>query len=407
MMQALQQGLAGLRDHRLRTLLTALGVVFGVAAVIAMLSISEGARREALAQFESLGADSVIVLHQDPPESHEADDSGRRSLGLDRTDADALAGLTPAIAAVVPLAVSERDVIGRTRVRTAVVGTTAELPVVRRDQLLAGRFFTAAEDSALMRVCVVGAGLVRELFGVDEPVGSFLKIDQQWYEVVGVLSGSGAVEDDQEGLLRATERDIYIPLRCALLRGGRLAWERELDRLVVQVAELEQLGAVAGLVERVLRRRHHDEQDTRVVVPLELIRRRQATQRIFSLVMGAIAGISLLVGGIGIMNIMLASVLERTREIGVRLACGATRRDILTQFLVEAAAVSFAGGLAGVAVGVALAWIIAAAAGWTTVVSAWAIALAFGVSAAVGITFGFVPARRAAALNPIDCLRYE
>jgi len=382
-------------------------VVFGVAAVVAMLSISEGARQEALAQFESLGADNVIVMHQDPPSSTDPDDSGRRSLGLSRHDAAALTQLTPAIAAVVPMSVVERDVSGRERLKTTVVGTSADLPVVRRDRLVSGRFFTAAEDSQLARVCVVGAGLVRELFGIDEPVGGFLKLDHQWYEVVGVLSGSAASDDDQDGLLRATERDIYIPLSCALLRGDRKVWDRELDRLIVQVADLDQLGVVSGLVERVMERRHHGEPDTQVIVPLELIQRRQATQRIFSLIMGAIAGISLLVGGIGIMNIMLASVLERTREIGVRLACGARRRDILSQFLVEAAAVSFAGGMVGVALGVALAWIIAAGAGWNTVVSAWSIVLAFGVSAAVGITFGYVPARRAAALNPIECLRYE
>jgi len=381
--------------------------VFGVAAVVAMLSISEGARQEALAQFESLGADNVIVMHQDPPSSTDPDDSGRRSLGLSRHDAAALTQLTPAIAAVVPMSVVERDVSGRERLKTTVVGTSADLPVVRRDRLVSGRFFTAAEDSQLARVCVVGAGLVRELFGIDEPVGGFLKLDHQWYEVVGVLSGSAASDDDQDGLLRATERDIYIPLSCALLRGDRKVWDRELDRLIVQVADLDQLGVVSGLVERVMERRHHGEPDTQVIVPLELIQRRQATQRIFSLIMGAIAGISLLVGGIGIMNIMLASVLERTREIGVRLACGARRRDILSQFLVEAAAVSFAGGMVGVALGVALAWIIAAGAGWNTVVSAWSIVLAFGVSAAVGITFGYVPARRAAALNPIECLRYE
>jgi len=402
----LQLGLAGLRDHRLRTFLTMLGVIFGVAAVIAMLSISEGAKREALAQFETLGIDSIVVLHQDPPERG-GDEAAPRSVGLSRADAAALLDLTPAITRVVPMAVQEVEVQGIKRTRTSVVGTTPDLPEVRRDAMVSGRFFTAGELDGAVRVCVLGAGIVRDLCGLEPPVGSFVKIREDWYEVVGVMAGGGPVDNDEEGLLRATDRDICIPLSCALLRGDRKRWERELDRLIIQVDDVHRLDAVAGLITRVLDRRHHGEPDTRVVVPLELIRQRQATQRIFALVMGAIAGISLLVGGIGIMNIMLASILERTREIGIRRAMGATRRNILLQFLFEAATVSFAGGLVGVALGVSLAWGIAAAAGWTTVVSPLSIVLAFGVSALVGVSFGFFPARRAAALNPIESLRYE
>jgi len=404
---ALQLGLNGLRDHRMRTFLTTLGVVFGVAAVIAMLSISEGAKQEALSQFESLGIDNIVVLHQDPPARADSDESASRSRGLSVADARALTDLTSAIGLVVPMAVQEQDVHGAKRIKAAVVGTTPELPVVRRDHMARGRFFTQAESDAAERVCVLGSGLVRDLCGLDEPLGHFLKIAGDWYRVVGVMGGGGPVGDDEDGLLRATDQDIYVPLGCALVRNERMRWDRELDRLIVQVPDLEQLDAVTGLVERLLERRHYGEPDTRVVVPLELVRQRQATQRIFSLVMGAIAGISLLVGGIGIMNIMLASILERTREIGVRLAMGARRQAIMRQFLVEAAAVSFIGGLMGIVLGVTLAWTISAAAGWTTVVSPLSIVLAFGVSAAVGITFGYVPARRAAALNPIDCLRYE
>ncbi len=407
MMQEVQMAVTGLKDHRVRTFLTTLGVVFGVAAVISMLSISEGAKSEALSQFESLGIDNIVVLHKDLPETHGAKEAAPFSPGLSRADAHALANLTPAIAGVVPMAVSEQTVMGQQQLQVSVVGTTPELPVVRRDLLLAGRFFTAFENQEAVRVAVIGSGLTRELCGLAEPVGSFVKIAGRWYEIIGVLAGGSAGEDDEDGLLRSTERDIYIPLSCALVRGERKHWDRELDRMIIQVPDVEMLGPVAEVTERLLARRHQDAPDYEIIVPLELIRQRQATQRIFTLIMGAIAGISLLVGGIGIMNIMLASVLERTREIGIRLAMGATRSNILRQFLVEAAAVSIIGGLMGIVLGVSLAWIISASAGWVTVVSPISIILAFGVSAAVGITFGYVPARRAAALNPIECLRYE
>ncbi len=407
MMQEVQLAVSGLKDHRVRTFLTTLGVLFGVAAVISMLSISEGAKSEALSQFESLGIDNIVVMHRDLPETHAADETPVSGRGLSRADATALRQLTPAITAVVAMAVSEQAVQGKQQLQVSVVGTTAELPVVRRDRLVSGRFLTAFENQEAARVAVIGSGLTRELCGLAEPVGSFVKIAGEWYEIIGVLAGGSAGDDDQDGLLRATDRDIYIPLSCTLVRGERKRWDRELDRLIIQVPEVAMLGPVAELTDRLLKRRHHEAPNYEVVVPLELIKQRQATQRIFSLIMGAIAGISLLVGGIGIMNIMLASVLERTREIGIRLAMGATRSNIMRQFLVEAALVSLLGGLMGIVLGVSLAWIISAAAGWTTVVSPYSIILAFGVSAAVGITFGYVPARRASALNPIECLRYE
>ena len=407
MILEVQLALSGLKDHRVRTFLTTLGVVFGVAAVISMLSISEGAKSEALSQFESLGIDNIVVLHKDLPETHTAEEAVPFSGGLSRADARALAQLTPSIAGVVPMSVSEQTVQGKEQLQVSVVGTTPELPVVRRDRLLSGRFFNAFENQEAVRVAVIGSSLRRELCGLSEPVGSFVKIAGQWYEIIGVLAGGSAGEDDEDGLLRATDRDIYIPLSCALVRSDRKRWDRELDRMIIQVPDVEMLGPVAELTGRLLARRHQEAPDYEIIVPLELIRQRQATQRIFSLIMGAIAGISLLVGGIGIMNIMLASVLERTREIGIRLAMGATKSNIMRQFLVEAAAVSIFGGLMGIVLGVSLAWIISASAGWTTVVSPVSIILAFGVSAIVGITFGYVPARRAAALNPIECLRYE
>ena len=306
-----------------------------------------------------------------------------------------------------PVTVTERAVQGKEQLQVSVVGTTPVWAQIRHDQLIAGRFFNDQENKASTRVAVIGSGLERDLCGLQEPVGSFIKIGSEWYEIIGVFAGGTVGKDDEGGLLRSTDRDINIPISCALVRGDKMRWDRELDRLVVQVADLDLLDPVAGLIERVLTRRHFDTPDFEVVVPLDLIRQRQATQRIFSLIMGAIAGISLLVGGIGIMNIMLSSVLERTREIGIRLSLGATRSNILQQFLIEAAAVSVFGGLVGIVLGVGLAWVISASAGWVTIVSPLSIVLAFGVSAAVGITFGYVPARRAASLSPIECLRYE
>ncbi len=407
MMEETRLAISGLKDHRVRTFLTTLGVVFGVAAVISMLSISEGAKSEALSQFESLGVDNIVVMHRDLPDNLPADDAGSKSRGLSRADASALNNITSAIIGVVPMAVSEETVHAKQRVRVSVVGTTPALPLVRRDKIISGRFFTELENKEATRVAVIGSGLVRDLCGLSEPVGSFIKIAGVWYEIIGVFAGGTAGDDDQDGLIRSTERDICIPLNCTLLRGERKRWDRELDRFIVQVEDIEMLSPVAQLTRRLLERRHFSAADYEVIVPLELIRQRQATQRIFSLIMGAIAGISLLVGGIGIMNIMLSSVLERTAEIGIRLSLGATRSNIMRQFLVEAAAVSVFGGLMGIALGVTLAWVISASAGWTTVISPFSIILSFGVSVAVGITFGYVPARRAASLNPIECLRYQ
>ena len=259
----------------------------------------------------------------------------------------------------------------------------------------------------LSRVCVLGAALRRELFPLHDPVGRRVKLGRDWYTVIGVMAPSSVAEDDESGAVREEGRDVYIPVTSALRRFEPDESGSELSRIVVQVDEAEGIGVAARLIEQILERRHQGVPDHRVVVPQELIRRRQATARIFNLVMGAIAGISLLVGGIGIMNIMLASVLERTREIGVRRAMGATRREVLLQFLLEAVAVSFLGGMLGILLGLGLTRAVAAGAGWPTVVVPSSVILAFGVSALVGVVFGWFPARRAARLSPIESLRYE
>ena len=232
-------------------------------------------------------------------------------------------------------------------------------------------------------------------------------IRDSWYTVVGVMAGADVSAANELEDIRDTARDLYLPVGAALQRLNVKPYTSELHRLIVQVDDTDRLNEAAGVLSSVIKRRHRGVEDHRIVVPAHLIRQQQSTQRIFNVVMGAIAGISLLVGGIGIMNIMLASALERTREIGLRRAVGATERDILLQFLLEAVGVSFLGGIIGVAVGLGLTAAIAVYAGWPVAIAPWSVLLAFGVSAAVGIAFGYYPARRAARLSPIESLRYE
>jgi putative ABC transport system permease protein len=275
-------------------------------------------------------------------------------------------------------------------------------------------------------VCVLGSAVRRELFPLGGALGSEVKIGGQWLTVVGVMARrDGGIEGSADGGTGSPNAgagrsaggasigagdpnvEVYVPLSTVLRRFVHDAGGSELSSLIVRITDPDRSVEAADLLARVLQRRHAGAEDYRLVVPEALLRQRQATQRIFNIVMGAIAGISLLVGGIGIMNIMLASVLERTREIGIRRAVGATRRDVMGQFLTEAVVVSVLGGVIGIGVGFALTQIIATAAGWRTAVPIPAVVLAFGVSAAVGIVFGWMPARRAAQLTPIESLRYE
>jgi putative ABC transport system permease protein len=406
--ESLTIGLEALRAHKLRALLTALGIIFGVAAVVAMMSIGEGARREALQQIQLMGIRNVLV-YDVPIENKEAGE-GRtnRSSGLSLTDARALGEILPLVEKVVPEVQFTSDVqFGRESVEASVVGTSPDYADVLHYDAAQGRFFSFAEVTGVRRVCALGAGLKRELFYFRDAVGQQVRIGHDWYTVVGVMERRANLSDESAGEIRDTNRDVYIPVTSALQRFTRDPFASQLDRITVQVVDEERIREAANLMQHTLQRRHNEVEDFQIVVPEALLRQRQATQRIFNIVMGAIAGISLLVGGIGIMNIMLASVLERTREIGIRRAVGARQHDILSQFLLEATVVSIAGGLVGLALGFAMTRVIASYAGWLTVVSIPSVLLAFGVSAAVGIVFGFYPARRAARLHPIECLRYE
>ena len=401
---------AALRAHALRTLLTALGIVFGVAAVIAMLSIGEGARQQALEQIERLGVRNVIVL-DDPPREPvvEEDDTQplQRSPGLNLGDAAALREVHPWVREVVgqrdhPAAVRR----GTESVEATLVGTMPAHLRVLDQRVAEGRMLDREDLDRAARVCVLGANIHRALFPFGGALGRTVKVDDQWLTVVGVL-GHRLPSGAEGGVERDPDDEVLLPVSTLLQRLLHEAEGSELSRLTVRVDDPAHVAEAAALLERILDRRHRGVDDVRIVVPEALLRQQQRTQRIFNVVMGTIAGISLLVGGIGIMNIMLAAVLERTREIGIRRAVGARQRDVMAQFLAEAVVVSVLGGLIGIALGLALTAVIAAGAGWPVAVSYPGVVLAFGVSVLVGVVFGFVPARNAARLDPIESLRYE
>ncbi len=400
-------GLEGIRSHKMRSILTALGIIFGVAAVIAMLSIGEGAKQEALEQIQLMGMNNILI--NDIPIADEEEGTGRSNLsrGLRLEDAAALQSVNPLLSVAIPeRSVKEEIYFGQESIEATVVGTLPDYERVMAFRPKQGAFFTYLDVEDARRVCVLGSQIKWSLFYFQDPIGKRVKIGRQWYTVLGVMeekpsAGLGT------GISDNLNQNVYIPITAAVKRFPRSVFASEIDRITIQVDDADRIQEAATIARTTLSRRHNQVNDFTITIPEALLKQKQKTQRIFNIVMGAIAGISLLVGGIGIMNIMLASVMERTREVGVRRAVGARRKDILGQFLVEAVVLSFVGGLAGVVLGFILTKVIALYAGWRTIVSISAIVLAFGVSAAVGIVFGIYPARQAAKLDPIVSLRYE
>ena len=402
----------GLLSHKLRTILTMLGIIFGVGAVIAMLSIGEGAKQEALDQISQMGIHNIIIQHWNPAEEGDEEDSGTSNLsaGLTREDARSISEICPLAEIVAP----QRDLKVKARhesnsFQTMLVGTRPEYIDVLNASMAEGVFFTGHDLLQASRVCVLGADAKRALFYFEEALGEQIKIQDQWYTVIGVLADKGAAGGKIGGVLevRNTDEDIYVPINTLLKRFKWEPTDPELTQITIKVSDPDRLQEAANIVRAIIQRRHRGVDDFKLAIPEELMRQSQKTQAIFNIVMGCIAGISLVVGGIGIMNIMLASVLERTREIGIRRALGARRNDVLAQFLVEAVMVSLLGGIIGVMMGYSMTKIITFYAQWKTIVQPWTIALSFGVAAGIGVGFGYYPARQAAMLNPIDALRYE
>ena len=409
-------GIKTLLLHKLRSMLTMLGVVFGVGSVIAMLAVGTGASEEAQEQIRRLGSQNIII-HSVQPQEDQTSERVRMSVyGLTYDDELRIKETIPHVTRTVPAKLIPHDArVGGRQTELRIVGTTPDWFDLVERELLAGRRLQESDMLRNANVCVLTERSARRLFATEEAIGSSIRVGQNYYQVVGIIrsetggTAGGVQTPDQEV-------DAYIPMTTARERFGDIVMRRregsmersrvELHQLVVEIDAVENVQPAAAAIEHMLQR-FHSREDYRVSVPLALLRQAEATQRTFNIVLGSIAGISLLVGGIGIMNIMLASVTERTREIGIRRAIGARRSQIIGQFLIETVVLSSIGGFIGIAVGVTIPRIIEYFAGMPTIVPMYAIVLSLGISVAVGVVFGLYPAIRAAKLDPIVALRYD
>ncbi len=419
LLRNIRLGINTLMLHKLRSLLTMLGVVFGVGSVIAMLAVGEGASREALEQIRRLGSNNIIIDAQ-RPDSDDTERGERTRLtiyGLKYADLDRIEICFPTIRRAVPVKLIQREGrINRQTMQLRLVATTPDWFDLVERPLLAGRPFTEIDMERRANVAVLTEHAARRLFAAGSGgVGSLIQIGGTAFQIVGIVQSDASATGGMQTPDRNT--DLYVPLSSARERfgdfqeirsgGARIRELSELHQIIVEIEDLQDVEPAAAAIEAMLARFHRRSSAYRVNVPLSLLRQAETTRRNFNIVLGAIAGISLLVGGIGIMNIMLASVTERTREIGIRRAIGAKRRQIVYQFLIETIVLSTTGGIIGVAIGLIIPGIISHAADMPTYVTPVSVVLSLGVSMAVGIIFGIYPATRAARLDPIEALRHE
>jgi putative ABC transport system permease protein len=406
------QAFDNLRAQKTRTLLTALGIVFGVGSVIGMLAIGAGAREESLRFIEQLGVRNVLVESRPAASQQELQQRRRDSPGLTDRDVRILTANVDALETLSP-----RRGLHPSRVLPKpsheipeLYGVRPSYAIIHSLHVVEGRFFDEQDDAASRAVCVLGEGAKVSLLGYGPALGKFVKVNDNWLEVVGVL-GEQLVSSGQSsgGKMQDLNNIVYVPLNTFQYRyfDASNFMKDDLDGVDLRLKPGADSLEVAKVVTAILNSTHHNTEDFTVTIPAALLAQQQRTQTIFTYVMVAIAAISLLVGGIGIMNIVLATVLERTREIGVRRATGARRNDIVRQFLTESVLISVGGGLLGIGFGFFLAWLIARTAEWKTIVTTASVLIAFGVSMAVGVIFGIYPAMKASRINPIEALRYE
>ena len=438
--------------NKLRSLLTALGIIFGVAAVIAMLAIGNGAQQEILEQIKLVGVNNIVInpiVEQTEEEIGEelgVKEAKRFSPGLTLRDVDGIRKIIPSIAKMSPEILLETYIIKNGIRRSAkLVGVEPAYFELANFELREGRMFNQEQLIKGEPVCIIGKSIQSKFFPTRNPIGQSIKCGQHWLKVIGILEERLISEHSIANLgIRDYNMDVYTPIKTVLIRyenrdlltqsmlqrGGAVASRgrfrffsiastsdtgedgppenyHQLDRLVIQVEETELLNPVAEIISRSLKRRHFEVVDFEITIPELLLKQQQKTKNIFNFVLGAIAGISLLVGGIGIMNIMLASVMERIKEIGLRLSIGAQKSDIVLQFLFEAVMISISGGLIGIILGVSMASVVSNMAEIPTIITFASIVLSFGVAVTVGLIFGITPARRAAMQDPITSLRHE
>ena len=420
--------------NKLRSLLTALGIIFGVAAVIAMLAIGNGAQQEILEQIRLVGVNNIVIepvfeqVEQALGEETDLEvERGKFSPGLRLSDVDAIAEMIPGVRNISPEIILETFLVKSGIRRSAkLVGITPAYFEVLDFHLREGKMFSPNNLINGDPVCIIGRSVQSKFFAKESPIGKKIKSGNQWLEVIGVMEERLISEQSISKLgIRDFNMDVYIPIQSMLIRfknrdlvtGYSIMNEdpnitlsqnyHQIDKIVVQVEESESLNPTAEVIAKLLERRHNRVVDFEITIPELLLKQQQRTQNIFNLVLGAIAGISLLVGGIGIMNIMLASVMERIKEIGLRLSLGAKKSDIVNQFLFEAVMISVSGGIIGVSLGIFLAYLVSILGDFPTIVTVSSIVLSFGVAASVGLVFGIAPARKAASQDPITSLRYE
>lgn len=429
--KTIKVGVKNLLLHKLRSLLTLLGVILGVGSVIAMLAVGEGSKKEALERIRSLGASNVIIRSVKPSlEGREdsgliADDDDEPVIdilqyGLRHDDLDRLKSNLPTVKRAVPVALVTCEVSQQQlRIPNArVLGTTPEFLDIKNLELGRGRFVTATDVHNAWNVAVLANGAARRLFQFVDPLEKHILVGNDVYRVVGVLPSQSSGNNTPGAVgQKDLNEDIYIPISCVQRRLGEMQEIRaagsqsfeqmELSEITLQVFDEKYVTQTAEMTRQLLLRSHPDASDFKIQVPLELLAQANEEKRMWNMVLGSIAGISLLVGGIGIMNIMLASVTERTREIGIRRALGATKSDISVQFLVETILLSSTGGVLGVITGISIPVLVSALTDLDTVVSLWSVILSFGISVGIGILFGWYPAQRAASLDPIEALRHE
>ena len=447
-LQILSIALEAVFANKVRSILTALGIIFGVSAVIAMMAIGNGAQKEILDQIKLVGVNNIVILpvdlnsnnsDEENSDNNESEKSLRKkySPGLTIKDAENIAKTIPTVEKVSPeITYSLLTIRKGKKINAELTGVNNNYFSLFNLKLSEGVLFSDIQSKRGDPVCIIGPAVSKKLFPDTNPLGKQIKCGDVWLRVIGVLEGVEANEKTKSLGVSDYNKKVLTPVKTVLLRykdrslvnqasfgGGEVIRmgrstmfistegtktdEHQIDKIVVKVKETEDLDATRKVIESILKRRHQGVQDFELKIPELLLKQEQKTKDIFNIVLGAIAGISLIVGGIGIMNIMLASVMERIREIGVRRAIGATKKDITFQFLAEATFISITGGFIGIILGIIMAKIITASTGILTIVSFISIAVSFGVAATVGVIFGWLPARKASEQDPVESLRHD